>query len=258
MKVIGGYIAVAILAASLMLYAQPSSADSSKKMNESMEAYQGGDYDKCIDRLNDLMANIGEMTKAERIKAYTYMGLCLASMGRTEDAKAEFRKALDMDSTLALDPSTTSPKILRLFEETRTELAEKPKKAHYWAVLRSLVVPGWGQVYNDQDTKGYVMMGCAAASLGFITYTHYDFDKKNDAYRDERGGFASINDKYKKYEEAGKLRNTSYYVAGAVWTVGIADALIYGLKRDARQASAGYFFTMSEGTPMAVVKYSFK
>lgn len=49
----------------------------------------------------------------------------------------------------------------------------KPLKSPWGATVRSLMIPGWGQVYNDQ----YLKAGLFSGLIGYVGYTIYDNDR---------------------------------------------------------------------------------
>lgn len=74
--------------------------------------------------------------------------------------------------------------------DTARLLSDKPIKSPMGALVRSAVLPGWGQIYNQKYIKGIFVFG-VNASLG---YKIYDYHKKwNDTgeteYRDKRNLF---------------------------------------------------------------------
>ncbi len=51
--------------------------------------------------------------------------------------------------------------------------SNKPLKSPWGASLRSLMLPGWGQIYNEQ----YLKAGMFAGLTGYISYTIYNNDR---------------------------------------------------------------------------------
>lgn len=76
-----------------------------------------------------------------------------------------------------------------------TSGVERPTvKTPAGAVLRSLVLPGWGQWYNEQKLKAVLVFGAEAAMVGNIVYYHQKAIRSVDAserafYEDYRSQF---------------------------------------------------------------------
>jgi hypothetical protein len=66
-----------------------------------------------------------------------------------------------------------------------SDLGEKVK-----AGALSLVLPGAGQIYNHQNTKGYVMIGVEAAIWGSYFIFDAQGDSRSDTYREYAGIYA--------------------------------------------------------------------
>jgi len=74
--------------------------------------------------------------------------------------------------------------------DTAKLLSDNPVKSPVGAVLRSAVLPGWGQFYNEQYLKGVFVFSLNAGLLATVFY--YDSrweDTMNENYRDRRNLF---------------------------------------------------------------------
>ena len=87
------------------------------------------------------------------------------------------------------------------------------------AMLRSLMLPGWGQFFNEQYTKGYVIAGTELVllSTALVFYT-----QANSTYSDYENGSASYDDYTKKIDTT----NMVVGVFAAVWIYNVIDAYI--------------------------------
>ncbi|MBU2494801.1 MAG: hypothetical protein KJ571_19430 [Bacteroidetes bacterium] len=70
------------------------------------------------------------------------------------------------------------------------------QKSPWGAVLRSAVIPGWGQFYNESYWKIPIV-------LGLIGYYSYGYNRNNDLYIEYR-------DKYTESLEGSALGNSNY------------------------------------------------
>ncbi len=71
--------------------------------------------------------------------------------------------------------------------DTARLLSDRPLKSPWGAVLRSAVLPGWGQIYTHQYFKAVI----AFSVNSFLVYQIYNFeqkwrDEKNESFRSKR------------------------------------------------------------------------
>ncbi len=132
-------------------------------------------------RVNDTM----------RVQLEKYLGFALVAQGKNESAEEHFINALRLDSSLTLDPVLTSPKILSVFEAAKAqyqaELSAGQSKTHgrpkglstvsRGPSFRSVLFPGWEQLYRGKRTKGYILLGVGAAAA--VTAIVSDFLRRD-------------------------------------------------------------------------------
>jgi len=113
-------------------------------------------------------------------------------------------------------------------------------KTRFKAALRSAVIPGWGQVYADQKTKGFLFtfMTAGAAAFYFIADNYYDdkIDKYNDmlslyneatTYEERDALYTRLADSKKDAYDAETLRNISIGTVATIWGLSLLDALLF-------------------------------
>lgn len=101
------------------------------------------------------------------------------------------------------------------------------------AAIRSAVMPGWGQGWNDQKTKGWIVFGVFAVSV-FGTF-YYLNKSEGDYVTYERLG--ARNSSY--YDDYEKDLNTSRIlgaVAIATWIFAVVDAYLVANKESQKYA----------------------
>ncbi|MGC4114379.1 MAG: FlgO family outer membrane protein [Myxococcales bacterium] len=102
------------------------------------------------------------------------------------------------------------------------------------AVFRSLIVPGWGQIYNRQTLKaGIIMGGELALFAGALTF-HLTGDWAKGRYEQ---GLPETSGHWKLAEQRYQWRNILLYVAAGVWVYNILDAYLSGV--DGESALSG-------------------
>lgn len=125
-------------------------------------------------------------------------------------------------------------------DEPRTVDFSMTPKTRFKAAFRSLVIPGWGQMYSGQKLRGAIYTFSAAASLVTLAIVdrHFrdrrdDFNRANSVYQKAR----SIEEKARlktgvesaqqKAYDAETTRNIALGVAAAIWGLNIIDAAAF-------------------------------
>lgn len=87
----------------------------------------------------------------------------------------------------------------------------KPKKSPNGAVLRSLLVPGWGQYYNGQKWKAALVCAAELGEIGTAIYWHRESKRVNDQ------NFKLIYEDY---------RNAAYWFLAGTVLLSMLDAYV--------------------------------
>jgi len=91
------------------------------------------------------------------------------------------------------------------------------------AALRSLMLPGWGQFFNEQPTKGMIFAGAELVAIGTAFMMS---SKANSTYSDyETKRTSSL---YDDYSSQINTANMFVYAAAAIWVGNIIDAYLSG------------------------------
>ena len=106
------------------------------------------------------------------------------------------------------------------------------KKTPFNSGLRSAIFPGWGQAYNKQPVKGYIIGGSLALSL---IYSFSLNQKANQSYNDYQNNGVIDSALFSDYENYLSQSQNLLYLAAGIWVYGIFDAYFKtkkDLKRD--------------------------
>jgi hypothetical protein len=91
------------------------------------------------------------------------------------------------------------------------------------AAFHSLILPGWGQSFNGQKTKGYILGGAVFLSV----LTSYYYYQKADKTYDDYQKFGLINGSlYNDYETQQNQAMIVSFVAAGFWAYSIFDAYL--------------------------------
>lgn len=134
---------------------------------------------------------------------------------------------------LILDPSKEMVVNVRLVAKTR-----------FKAAIRSVFIPGWGQYYSGQRTKGLVYSLVAAASVMGYFIADNDFDRKLNRFNSRLGDFDRaeqsgvgfdqleilrsdmLNEQLEAFD-AETVRRISIGTIVGAWSLSVIDALLF-------------------------------
>ncbi|MCP4703844.1 MAG: PEGA domain-containing protein [candidate division Zixibacteria bacterium] len=114
------------------------------------------------------------------------------------------------------------------------------QKTRFKATIRSMVIPGWGQMYSGRKGKGFIFSLLAVGAAGYFLITDNDFSEKLDDYERvlsqynnagtevDKATFYSLmsNAKQKAYDAENKRAIAIGSIIG-VWGLNIIDALFF-------------------------------
>jgi tetratricopeptide (TPR) repeat protein len=223
------------------VFAQEVPDDSLVRMLEAAKSfYNGGEYESAIRELEDALQYLKQLKSGDQVEAYKYLAFSYVAFGDNEKAKAQFKKALVLNPALKLDPAQVSPKIIKVFEEAKAEMATAPpviepepeppitpvrQTSTIGALWRSCLLPGWGQKYKGDSSKGSKLMLAAGVTFGLSAVSITLMSVTHDAYLDvPPGNSGEMDDKYKMYKFWSNAAFFSAVSFGVVYLYNIYDA----------------------------------
>ena len=205
------------------------------------EAYAQFEFTKVITLADQALTTDPTPSEEDRVQIYTYLAYAYIELGENDKAKENFEEALTLDPTLTLDPVFVSPKIIAIFSEVKAsveaskeEIEEEPeqlippifeKDKRFGAAWRSLVLPGWGQLYKGQKKKAIAIFALQTISIGATLYSHFKMEQAHDEYLKARDP-DTIESRYDRYNSYSKMRNYLVVVTAAVWMYSHIDAAV--------------------------------
>lgn len=96
------------------------------------------------------------------------------------------------------------------------------------ALIRSAVMPGWGQGWNEQKTKGWIVFGVFAVSVFGAFYYLNKSESDYDRYKNLGAKESSYYDDYEKSLNTSRIFGC---VAVATWLFSVIDAYIVANKK---------------------------
>ena len=147
------------------------------------------------------------------------------------------------------------------------------RKNRFKAAVRSIVWPGWGQLYSDKRIRGRLTQVVQWGLVGAIVYAEIDYRQKLDSYEDalqrynqakksylnKDYAWNEISKDYAKVDKAFKLKKTFIGAALGVYAFNVLDALLF-FPQYYRPIKIVDNFNMkldfSEGAPIVVTNIS--
>jgi len=208
-------------------------------------AYEGFDY-KETDRLLEIaLKEINTLSARDQIQVYKYAAFRKFQQEDNFQAEEYFWKLLEIDPTFTLDPLSTPPKILALFQKTKIEflqnlqqrLQQLEQSVTYSPVpWRSLVFPGWEQWHRGYRLKGGLWMAAGVGCLAGIVQAVVRTNQKKQDYENA----TEPDDIRAEYNEYNRLYQSQFYWSYAfiaVWLSSHIDALFFSPLKSPHQLS---------------------
>ncbi|RIK62320.1 hypothetical protein DCC62_27110 [candidate division KSB1 bacterium] len=176
------------------------------------------------------------LTPQQVIEVHQVLGVIAYSEGDFFESKAQFEQALSLEPNLKLDSLYVSPKIHQFLAELKNNLAMG--NGHNYvsqrylvvpdprpqAALRSLLIPGLGQMYKNQKSQGRILMAAAGAGLVATAALHLRREKARENYL-SAATIAKAEATYRRYNTLNRARNLSAVLTSGIWIYSFFDAL---------------------------------
>jgi len=229
------------------ILAQEQDAPSGRGLVQQLaEAYNHFDYDKSAKLLNIAFNSLDRLSPENRIEIYKYAAFLAFQKGNSSLAANHFWNLLNIDPTYSLDPVTTSPKLLTLFQKTKIEflqdlndrlkkLQNRKKKNIPWRAL----FPGWEQWHRGYSAKGAVLAGAGTAALAGTLYSILATRQKKNAYLSATDPL-TIKSLYDEYNDFYKRQYYFAYSLAAVWMLSQVDLTFWSRQNISIKTTASF------------------
>ncbi len=209
----------------------PDESNVLKMLEQAKVYYNNGEYEKAITEIERALNVLYKLKQNDRVEAYKYLGFSYVAFGDVVKAKESFKRALSINPDLKLDPATVSPKIIQVFEQARAEmpksvvgdtLQEEPeyKPVDYTgATWRSILLPGWGQMYKGDENKGTVLMVSFLSCLSGAVVSAIIESRAHNRYLEDPS-------KYNAYNLWHNITMWMLIGTGGTWLFGVIDAAL--------------------------------
>lgn len=209
---------------------------SPNRVNEIKRALQQVEFQIAAALADSAIAHFREYQPVQLAEIHSFRALIFFEQGQSERAEEHLALALQLNPELQLDPIFFSPQMQQRLEvlrpkivtlnhaaapTTRYILVADPRIAATW---RSLLLPGWGQQFKGQKTKGRIFSIATAALAGATLTSHLLRNRAGQKYL--RAGENEVAVRYDTFNRYHQLRNNLALSLGVVWSAAVLDAFI--------------------------------
>ena len=191
-----------------------------------------------------------ELTDSARVQIEKWIAFSLIAQGKSSTARERFVTLLSINPDFELDPVLTSPKILSVFYEARTKFLSQRKiqtdsvlqttEVSQSATYRTIVFPGWEQLYQGRTASGVIFLSAGVASLGAgVAFELLRSDARQQYLK--ASSPSDISRKYNSYNTYRKAEMYSFIAYAIIYVASEVDIL-------SNSNSAGISFRSSQST----------
>ena len=214
------------------------------EFNSIEAAYKEFDFDRVDSLSYKALSLYSNYSNKELLWIHLYLGSSKFAQGFRTEAREQFVAALSLNPDLELDSAFFSPKIIQLFQEIKSEktlLADKQESNSVRYIIqpdprvnaawRSLLLPGWGQLYKSENKKGKILILFSAVTATSVAVSHWKMRQAHDNYLAAKIP-VQIEDNYISYKNWYRTRNSLILLGFANWTYSYFDALLKPISAD--------------------------
>lgn len=131
------------------------------------------------------------ISTTDRAILHKFLGIVYIIQGRENDGRFEFRRWLNLDPSGHIDSFAYPPPIIRVFEEAKSLVENEPVfqsdppakwKPGRDQVLKSLLVPGWGQYIQGKKNKGFTFLALQSFTIAGWVVCEHNLEIENRRY----------------------------------------------------------------------------
>ena len=241
--------AVCITAFNEGAYAQ---LNTSRMMEDIRSAYEELNFTVAEARISEALNEYDQFSPQELSEIHVIYSLILFAQSDLSAAESQLHLAIELNPTLVLNQLDTPPRLFQLFEEikqARDDLSEQvssPGDVRYLiiydqragAAWRSMVVPGWGQLYKGEKRKGIILTSLWGIAASGSVIAHLNRIQARDHYRASETQ-AQTQSRFRTYSNWHKARNNLLLAATGVWVFSYIDAMVWGQPTRAYTSNQG-------------------
>lgn len=175
----------------------------------------------------------------EEINARTYLAFSYVALDKRAEAKAQFITLLKKKEGFSLNPEFVSPKIIEVFKEAEKMVKEpvtiikikKPPSGLTECLVKSSLLPGWGQLARGENKKGSFLIGAFSVSIAALSLSHLACLSARNSYMNAVTK-SDIEYQYSRYNFTYKTRYIMMEISLCVWLYSLTDIFLTEPKKN--------------------------
>ena len=228
-------------------------ADDREIIEKAQAAYRAGDYASAFETLSHLPSLLGVVPlfdrpqQSRRAEIFFDLGRIHIAAGDTTRARLVLVEVFRLDPEvnkgimdIPSDQALADTRTL-LSDMHRKTLRQTLGKTTFWgAAGRSLLLPGWGQLYRGHKKRGYVFMGASAVLAAAWLVTDISYRSAYNTYRGTRLSDLQLGQRisgtnsdvftqnFERAQSRAGRANLALGLLAAVWLSSVLDHLVIG------------------------------
>jgi tetratricopeptide (TPR) repeat protein len=209
-------------------------------LSEIQKAYEQLNYPEAEIKAKAALNEYQRFSPAQLTEIHKVLGIVYFSQNDSLQSRRHFQQALSINEDLKLDPVYVSPKILEFFEQIKgdprtnngDDIQRKPELRYVLvqdrrpaAALRSMLLPGWGQIYKGEKRKGLALSTLWGVGIAGAVAFHLARANAEDNYLAEVDP-EKIEGRFNTFNRFHKLRNGFLLFSTGVWLYSYIDAFL--------------------------------
>ena len=241
------------------------------------QLYENFDNENVI-KVSDELLQQGGLPDSLTIEVHLMRANIFYQNGDELSIKKSFENILVIKKNYVPDPSNISPKLISIFNEVKTEYLRnhpdvvqtqdstkiKPEikiidpSTMKNAIAQNVLLPGLGQLYIGNSTKGWLTTSVSVLSLGAMMYSVLNTKQKEDAYLNKSDKIL-IQQKYDDYNKSYKIRNVLIISYAVVWLYSQIDLLFFSNGEQNSSSSIANFNDFNfKSSPISSLQINFR
>lgn len=249
-------------------------------IGEIRDKYESFEYESAIHLADKLLAAQDSLLHNDLVNIYIMKAVSHYSIGDRLSSRQSFIELLNLDKNYQLDPVTISPKIITFFNEIKEtyqpiekDIPEEKitvmdtlkisdpmilkiqKEIIQGSAIRSILLPGWGHIYLEDNPKGWILTSASALTLGSMIYFIFDTNSKEQDYLNESREDL-ISKKYDDFNTSYRIRNTLIISYIVLWIYSQIDIFFFSDDRISQKINSE--LTFQHGSPQINLTYKIR
>ena len=212
-----------------------SASDSVRTVKRVIDLYNSGNIAEAEHLALKYLENPEGLTEFDRFTLYKILAFCAVANDDEGGAIRRFVEALKLNPSLTPNPITWSPKVRRVFllavdvydsQIRRKHLSRQMREADICrrASMRSLYLPGSGQIFKGHKRKGLVVRIMFWGAAATFIYSQAVLPSARDAYLNSKNRLEAT-DRWMKYRDTYRLSYISGGIVVTTYLYAFLDAL---------------------------------